>query len=213
MANSLNTLAPKDIENMLKFKIEDAEINTAASQIEYSGFNPIVTFNLCMKKIKNDKERKNKLILIIIFGLTRGFGARKSKTDILERTAEDGRDELDAAFSLFDVDFSGDRKRNTVSISRIMAAFPVLVFNVQQVLIRLGKNKTYDFETDLPENYQYPGSPAMMTEDTWNELQVSYLFFISELNSLWNQNQDGERDLKFAMLAYNSQLSPQSSRQ
>jgi len=213
MAYSLNTLKNEDVEKMLAFEIEDAEVGTAAAQIEYSGFNPIVTFNLCMKKIGRDNDRKNQLVLLIIFGLTRGFGARKSKSDILERTSEDGRDDLDAAFSLFDVDFSGDRKRNTISVSRIMAAFPVLVYNVQQVLIRLGKNKQYDFDTDLPENYQYPGSPAMMTEDTWTDLKDQYLYFISELNDLWNQNQDEERDLKFALLAYNSPLSPLSSRQ
>jgi len=213
MASTLNTLKETDVQKMLSFEIEDAGVGTSAAMIEYSGFNPIVTFNLCMKKIKNDKDRKNKLVLLIIFGLTRGFGSKKSKSDILEKTTEDGRDELDAAFSLFDVDFSGDRKRNTITVSRIMAAFPVLVYNVQQVLIRLGRNKNYDFSSNLPINYMYPGSPAMMSEETWEELQENYLQFIEQLNILWNQTTDYERDLKFALLAYKSPLAPQSSRQ
>lgn len=213
MAPSLNTLTPSDLTKMLAFEIEEVEIGSAASMIEYSGFNPIVTFNLCMKKVKNDPERKKKLILLIIFGLTRGFGAKKTLSDILEKTSEGGREDLESAFTLFDIDFSGNRSRNTLTVSRIMAAFPVLVYNVQQVLIRLGKNKVYNFESELPLNYMYPGSPAMMNEETWEELQDSYLGFISYLNNLWGQSTDYARDVKFAELAFNSQLSPQSSRQ
>jgi len=213
--NDINdNLQRDDIESMLTFETDDGIVQEMTSNIGFSGFNPIVTFNICMRLIGRDEERKKELMTLIIFGLTRGFGSGKTLQDILNRTKEEGKETLKSALSLFRVQFNAPRSNNTITISRIMVAFPILVYRLHKQLVDLGLKKMTNFEGSLPNYFQYPGSPAAMTQETWDLHKESYLEYCEWLAKLWGKEDEYDEDEtdKYAELSFNSVLSPMSSR-
>jgi hypothetical protein len=193
---------------MLSFKLDEEVIKIMANDIGYSGFNPVVIFNIIMKLIDKDEGRKKSLYLLLVFGLTRGFGAKKTEEKILATTNTGGQEDLKSAFKLFRVKF-GDVKRSktTITISRLLIAFPVLVYRIHEKLQKGGFISHPGYDGALPESLRYPGSPAMMTKITWETYQESYLDFISYLHDKWNQTVSREDALKFALLSYGNPLS------
>lgn len=217
MSNSIfdsidSSLNPETIQSMLTFDIDNEEVFEIANNVSYSGFNPIITFNICMKLIGRDDDRKKSLITLIVFGLTRGFGGGKTLNDIMNRTKEEGKEDLLSAMTLFRIKFVNDRSNNTITISRILVAFPVLTYKVHEQLMVSGLKKPSDYEGDLPMKFQYPGSPSMMANDTWEEEKLNYLGYCEYLSDLWNKTFDYDETYKFAELSYKSPLSPVESR-
>lgn len=197
---------------MLKFDLDDDELVTMTNEIGFSGYNPVVTFNIVMKVINRDETRMKSLITLIVFGLTRGFGAGKTSKDILDRTNVAGRDSLNAAFQLFRVKFQKPKDRKDITISRILTAFPVLVYKLHEKLLVNGAAHDDKFNGDLPIQFRYPGSPSMMTKQTWETQIENYLIFIEYMSNLWRKEYDDDEARKYAELSFNSELSPMNVR-
>jgi len=210
--NATSTLNANDITRMLAFDLQDDDLLQISKNIEFSGYDPIITFNIVMTIIGRDESKKKQLLTVIIFGLTRGFGSGKTLESILNRTNPDGRDELEAAFATFRIQFGRPTNKKVITVSRILTAFPILVYKMHDKLVEMNIIDTNSYDGDLPDEFQYPGSPAMMTESTWEIQKDNYLDYIEYLSELWNQDFDSSEALKYAELSYNSKLSPHEHR-
>jgi len=210
--DATSILDDKDLKSMLKFDITDDDFKSMSNSIEFSGYDPVVTFNIIMKLMGKDSDKKKQLFLLIIFGLTRGFGNGKSKEDILSRTSEDGRASLESALAFFRVQFGKVKNKRAITISRILTAFPVLVFKFHAKLISTNKKQKLGYTGELPEHFQYPGSPAMMNETTWAEQEENYIGYVYFLAELWDAEYDEDDARRFAKLAHDSVLAPDNVR-
>lgn len=207
-ATAISTVKETDLNRMLSFDLSDEDVRSISKTVEFSGYDPVVTFNIIMRVIGRDEEKKKQLITLIIFGLTRGFGANKSMQDILNRTNVEGRENLQNSFATFRVCFVRPTDKKQITISRILTAFPILVYKMHEKLMNLGKIKPIGYTGMLPSVFQYPGSPAMMSQNVWDVQKENYLEYVNYLSDLWNQEFDYDDAEKYAILSFQSRLVP-----
>lgn len=190
------------------------DILNVAADLAFSGFNPVITFNIVVKLIKDEKVEVSHLQTLLVFGLTRGFGGGKDLGRILNRTVSQGRDRLKKAVEAFKIQLGNPKDYKTLTIPRIMAAFPFLTYKIHSELVVRGAHRIMPGYTgNLPAIWQYPGSPAMMTEEEWVSQKDNYVGWSVHCSNVWKNPQDEDTALKFAELAYTSAVSPMEERE
>lgn len=201
-----------DVSKMLAFNYDDDEIFENAKNVGYSGFDPAITFNICMKLINRDHSLMKKLNLLIVFGLTRGFGGNKTEKNILDKTNPDGRDILSAAFKSFRVQFGKPQSSKTITVSRIMSAFPLVTYKIFNQLRLKNAIKPTGYSGKLPQEFRYIGSIAVMSEKAVKEYLNKYLGFIEYVTEeVWGQEFDADTAERFAIISSSSKLIPRDS--
>jgi len=211
--NTVNiNVKDEDLDRMLSFDLSDEEVQQVGLDIGFSGYDPVITFNIIMKVIGKDKDRKKSLLTLIVFGLTRGFGNGKTKEDILDRTNLSGKSALSAAFQMFRVHFGKPKDKKMITISRILTAFPVLTYKMHEKLLSKDMIKDNKYVGLLPIEFQYPGSPSMMTKESWDAYKHSYTEYIEHLHTIWGKPYNEEEIEKYAELSYSNKLSTLGNR-
>lgn len=201
------------IQQVLAFEID---VNLDFSELtEFAGYNPDVIFQDVMSKVKSEDDRKH-LQFIIFFGLLRGFGGNKTWKTLEERTSSaTGKKMLNTAKTKFGISMTKD-KLTSVTIDRLMGAFPSLTFKAWQVICtRYGKgnSKLPGYTGGLPEKFRYPGSPAAMGTGAWNNYRDLYLDWSMDVQRLWKVPNPARADVeKFAELQYQNRLFPLARR-
>lgn len=201
------------IQQVLAFTI-DTDLDFS-ELTEFAGYNPDVIFQEVMSKVKSEDDRKH-LQFIIFFGLLRGFGGNKSWKTLEERTSSaTGKKMLDKAKSKFSISLTKE-KLTTVTIDRLMGAFPSLTFKAWQVICTKygkGNSKLPGYSGALPEKFRYPGSPAAMGSGAWSNYKDLYLDWSVDVQRLWKVPNPIRGDIeKFAELQYQNRLFPLTNR-
>jgi hypothetical protein len=193
----------------LDFDVTDQLINDLAFQ----GFDPRVIFNIVRKLIEKENSRKDQLRTLIVFGLTRGFGGGKNWEKIYAKSTDKGKQKLEGAVKLFHVQLGKPATRTTITVPRLMAAFPLLTQKTFQQLLNRGFANTHDtFEGTLPLVWRYAGSAAAMDSISWDENAEQYVAFMIYLSKLWGKEQSADEAKKYALLSFNSVTSPMDKR-
>jgi hypothetical protein len=183
------------------------------SLLAFTGFNPVITFNIIMDLIKADKSRIKCLQTAIVFGLSRGFGAGKTWDTIYQRTSEAGQAKLKAAVAAFEIKLGKPRGPQTITIPRIIAAFPMHTFRIHNLLLEKGLVDTTDaIKAELPDQFAYIGSPSIMSGEVFKALLPAYVNYCKLVSAKWKSEQSEEDITKFAELSFRTRLTKDSER-
>lgn len=209
----------KMLKEILSFKLDDK--TDFLELTEFSGFDPADVFKKLAPKL-TDAKSKRLLQYVIVFGLTRGFGGNKSFEMLSERTkSASGKSMLNDARALFNIVVTRTKTKDDVTIDRVMAAFPSVTHAVWVSICDKDNcpDKFDDYEGDLPNELQYPGSPAAMSDKTHTKYFDEYCNWMQGLQEIWGRNgnvkggkQSREVVERFAELQYNSKLFPLDKR-
>jgi hypothetical protein len=200
-----------DLDDIMSIDLTD--VIRIAGDVSFDGFDPIITFNLVTAAIKSERSKMASLKTILTFSQLRGFGGGKSWDQIYGRTAEKGVSILKGAVTAFNVKLGKPTSKTDITIPRLIAAFPLLVFKIRGFLLDAGSIvEESDFSGSLPLALRFSGSPAVLDEESWAYSRADYLEYMRYLSDKWNAIQSDEDIAKFAELSYNSKTVPESHR-
>ncbi|BCK51610.1 nucleocapsid [Tulip streak virus] len=198
--------------NMIDEVVPDQGILQMAEEVSFRGFDPMTIFRLVTDKIKKDASVKNSLFMMIMFGLTRGFGGGKTWESIISRTNPAGREKLTEAKNKLDVKLSRPNDETTVTIPRLMQVFCMYTYTIFCILMKNGKIRAFDYKGNLPQKLCWIGSPACMSPAAWMRWGNDYVEFSQHCSKVWNRAQDEIVAKRFAELAYRTSTWPATKR-
>lgn len=193
-------------------QFERAQIANVADMVQFEGYKPQITMRICNEFIGTDSNRKNQLLMLIVFGMVRGFGGGKSWATMLARTPAAHRQTLTAAKNAFDVQIGRPQDAQTITIPRLMQAFPFYTYKIYCALVESGRLTPIAYEGALPKRLQWIGSPAAMNAAVWTAHRNDYLAFTNACALVWRKPQNQADAEKFADLAYSSECWPLANR-
>jgi hypothetical protein len=201
----------EDYEKAMGFNVNDCTV--IAREVAFDGFDPAITFNIVMQKIDGNPALKACLLTILTFSQTRGFGAGKTWDTIISMTSTGGGLRIQGAVEAFDIKLGRPMSKTTVTVPRLVSAFPMLVYRIRVKLIESGTiSDDVMIQTDLPLSLQFTGSPAVVDGDAWFRMKDDYLDFSRQLSRKWGDEQDDETIFKFGQLAHGTKTVPASKR-
>jgi len=199
---ALSTEEISSLVSMLNENISVDTIEDYAEKLSFKGFNPLKIYKAVYSKIKSDASVKQSLYVMIVFGLTRGFGGGKSWQNILDKTNPAGRDILQNAKDKLEVKLTRPEGDDTVTVPRLMQVFSFYTYKIFCILTKLGKIRAFNYEGSLPQKLRWIGSSACMSPAAWAKWSTDYVEFSVHCSKVWNKPQDADTALRFACLAY-----------
>lgn len=202
------SITPEDIAASYTL-FDDLELDEIIESVAYQGFEMQAMFKSLWTIVKKKPENKKMLALLIAIGLFRGIGAGKNSAILIGKSSTKGGALIKTALQTFGVKFGKPATKDEVTIPRIMICFPILTYNVFN---KKPVEKLIGYKGDLPLEFRYPGSPAVMTKDEYNKQKANYIEWSVEMSKLWNKPQTPAEIEKFSDLSFANPLVPEESR-
>ncbi|WOH23131.1 putative nucleocapsid [Lactuca Big Vein associated Phlebovirus] len=197
---------------MIDEVVPEGDIMQMAEDVSFRGFDPMTIYRIITTKIDKDASVKSALFMMIMFGLTRGFGGGKTWESIISRTNPAGREKLTEAKNKLDVKLSRPNDETTITIPRLMQVFCMYTYTIFCILMKNGKIRAFDYKGNLPQRLCWIGSPACMSPAAWLKWGNDYVEFSQHCSKVWNREQDEVVAKRFAELAYRTATWPANKR-